>query len=297
MLYSFVIPHKNSLDLLQRCLDSIPVRSDIEIIVVDDNSMLDNRPMISRVDEKIIYIDAEHSKGAGRARNYGMKEAKGKWILFADCDDFYAEGFLSELDRFSDSDYDIVYFDSFIYYEIDTHKYRNGQYSDYLKDFLESPHSKTKVNNVKYGENAAWNKMFSIQYIKKLGISFEEIPKGNDIYFVHCAGYYTNNIAVINKKLYFYVKNPQSITWGKMNKCLLLESIALFDKNMKFVRMDGAWNLYPPFYQSMLRIYRLYGPVFWIRYYFTKFFVCTPIWTIIYHKVHLYLKRTLYRNI
>ena len=53
MLYSFVIPHKNSLDLLQRCLDSIPVRSDIEIIVVDDNSMLDNRPMISRWMKKL----------------------------------------------------------------------------------------------------------------------------------------------------------------------------------------------------------------------------------------------------
>ena len=39
--YSFIIPHKNIPDLLQRCLDSIPRREDIQIIVVDDNSDLD----------------------------------------------------------------------------------------------------------------------------------------------------------------------------------------------------------------------------------------------------------------
>ena len=36
--YSIIIPHKNIPELLQRCLDSIPKREDIQIIVVDDNS-------------------------------------------------------------------------------------------------------------------------------------------------------------------------------------------------------------------------------------------------------------------
>jgi cellulose synthase/poly-beta-1,6-N-acetylglucosamine synthase-like glycosyltransferase len=36
--YSIIIPHKNIPQLLQRCLDSIPRREDVQIIVVDDNS-------------------------------------------------------------------------------------------------------------------------------------------------------------------------------------------------------------------------------------------------------------------
>lgn len=36
--YSIIIPHKNISSLLRRCLDSIPERDDLEIIVVDDNS-------------------------------------------------------------------------------------------------------------------------------------------------------------------------------------------------------------------------------------------------------------------
>ena len=36
--YSFIIPHKNCPELLWRCIQSIPERADVQIIVVDDNS-------------------------------------------------------------------------------------------------------------------------------------------------------------------------------------------------------------------------------------------------------------------
>lgn len=36
--YSIIVPHYNNPKLLQRLLDTIPVRSDLEIVVVDDNS-------------------------------------------------------------------------------------------------------------------------------------------------------------------------------------------------------------------------------------------------------------------
>lgn len=39
--YSVIIPHKNTPELLRRCLSSIPKRGDIQIIVIDDNSDLD----------------------------------------------------------------------------------------------------------------------------------------------------------------------------------------------------------------------------------------------------------------
>lgn len=35
-IYSIIIPHKNILKLLQRCLDSIPERDDVQVIIVDD---------------------------------------------------------------------------------------------------------------------------------------------------------------------------------------------------------------------------------------------------------------------
>jgi len=55
--YSFVIPHYNTPDLLQRLIDSIPQREDIEVIVVDDNSDDDKKARVSRPDVNIIFLD------------------------------------------------------------------------------------------------------------------------------------------------------------------------------------------------------------------------------------------------
>ena len=40
MNFTIIIPHKNIPHLLERLIKSIPVRDDLEIIVVDDHSVL-----------------------------------------------------------------------------------------------------------------------------------------------------------------------------------------------------------------------------------------------------------------
>ena len=94
MNFSFIIPHKNVPELLKKLLDSIPVRDDTEVIVVDDHSdpsIVDfvNFPGLKRRNTKCIFLD--ESRGAGYARNVGIDNASGKWLLFADSDDSYTE--------------------------------------------------------------------------------------------------------------------------------------------------------------------------------------------------------------
>ena len=90
--YSIIIPHKNIPELLQRCLDSIPRRDDLEIIVVDNNSSpelvdFDHFPGMDRSD--VVMVRDNESKGAGGARNTGVSIARGRWILFVDADDMF----------------------------------------------------------------------------------------------------------------------------------------------------------------------------------------------------------------
>lgn len=92
IVYSIIIPHKNIPDLLRRCLDSIPQRPDIQIIVVDDNSCSDkvdfaHFPGREREGVEIVYT--REGLGAGYARNVGLRHAKGRWLLFADADDYF----------------------------------------------------------------------------------------------------------------------------------------------------------------------------------------------------------------
>ena len=92
--YSIIIPHKNIPYLLQRCIDSIPYRDDVQIIVIDDNSdptIVDfsNFPGCNRPQVEIYFT--KDGRGAGYARNVGLQHVKEKWVLFADADDLFTD--------------------------------------------------------------------------------------------------------------------------------------------------------------------------------------------------------------
>ena len=57
--YSIIIPHNDIPDLLMRCLNSIPVSEDIQVIVVDDNSA-DADTYLDRYPELISWIFARN---------------------------------------------------------------------------------------------------------------------------------------------------------------------------------------------------------------------------------------------
>ena len=236
--YSFIIPHHNSPDLLNRCLNSIPQREDIEIIVVDDNSDADKKPHVSRDDAKLIYIDAEHTKGAGRARNYGMKEARGKWLVFADCDDFFVAGFLDILDKYKDEDYEVVYHDADA---VDTVTLkplpklleRHNAYFDAYNGNKES------VDIIKFLIHSPWWKMVRRDFVEEYQIEFEPVPKGNDVFFTYQVGGFAKKVAVEKKKIYIYTYNTQGITNGKKNKLVYLSVLRNKKKSEEFYKFIG----------------------------------------------------------
>ena len=90
--YSIIIPHKNIPKLLQRCLDSIPQRDDVQVIIVDDNSdpsIVDFEKFPGLKRKNTIVVFDKSSKGAGHARNIGIERSNSKWLIFADADDFF----------------------------------------------------------------------------------------------------------------------------------------------------------------------------------------------------------------
>lgn len=208
-LYTFIIPHHNCPTLLNRCLDSIPQREDIQIIVVDDNSAEDKRPCIKRDDVEVIYIDAEHTKGAGRARNYGLKAAKGKWLLFADCDDYYAYGFIDIFDDYINSNADVIYYSC---------NYVDGKSGEILPPIyisqITSNYNGDEETEIplRYMNNVPWSKMIKRSFVLNGQFEYEEIINGNDYLFSLMIGHHARKIAVINKPIYVYNRNAASIT-------------------------------------------------------------------------------------
>ena len=90
MFLSIIIPHYNiPRELLERCTSSIIAQgipdNEYEIIIVDDGS--DTKPTwIETLNANIKLITGEHS-GPGGARNKGIQNAQGEYIMFVDADD------------------------------------------------------------------------------------------------------------------------------------------------------------------------------------------------------------------
>lgn len=111
--YSFIIPHRNTPDLLRKCIDSIPHREGVQIIVVDDNSDpgkvdFDHFPGVGESFTEV-YLTKE-GRGAGYARNVGLSHAIGKWIVFADADDFFNPCIEQAMDEYLDSEAEVIFF-------------------------------------------------------------------------------------------------------------------------------------------------------------------------------------------
>ena len=113
--YSIIIPHYNLPALLERCLKSIPKRDDFQIVVVDDMSSEENRRKLMEMQStfpNVQFVFCEKNGGGGAARNRGLDEAKGDYILFSDADDYFCKGFEVLLDKFSKQNNDIIYFNA-----------------------------------------------------------------------------------------------------------------------------------------------------------------------------------------
>ena len=83
-LVSVIVTTKEEQQHLPDCLNSIQnqIYKNIEIIVVDNNS-IDKTKEIAKT-----YTDNVYNKGPERSaqRNYGIKKAKGKYIIYLDAD-------------------------------------------------------------------------------------------------------------------------------------------------------------------------------------------------------------------
>lgn len=207
--YTFIIPHKNTPRLLERCLDSIPSRDDIQIVVVDDGSEPRLRPSVGRKDVELLHIDERHTKGAGHARNVGLEVAKGRWVLFADSDDYYVNGFVNVLDCYKDSEFDVIFFN---YDHIDGKTGKDMPVNEQQLMIAAYKSPKFDIDYLRFQIFAPWNKMVSRAFLTDNDIRFEEVPNGNDIQYALKIGVNLRKITVVPESLYVHVRTPNSIS-------------------------------------------------------------------------------------
>lgn len=209
--YTVIIPHKNCPDLLQRALDSIPEKDDIQVIIVDDNSDaskvdFENFPGLGR--QNTIVVFDKSGKGAGRARNIGLSKIENntKWVTFLDADDFYSKDAEAIFEKYKDNQNDIVYFLWDSVYS-DTLEPSNRK-RFYLKKISQSNNDK---DILKYKMYWPVGKFVSYKIVNENNIKFDEVIASNDAMFSVKVGHASKNIEVSDQTLYIVTESSNSL--------------------------------------------------------------------------------------
>jgi len=103
VLVSVIMPTYNRRNYIRESLDSVLAQdfSDFEVIVVDDGSTDGTEEVVRPYQDRIRYIRQEN-RGAGAARNIGIRKARGQYIAFMDSDDLSKPHHLKCLSSFLD---------------------------------------------------------------------------------------------------------------------------------------------------------------------------------------------------
>ena len=252
-MISVIIPVYNMETYLGRCLDSVLGSGypDFEVILVDDGST-DRCPAIgkayARKDSRVKYIRQEN-QGVSAARNRGLQEAAGEWVVFVDADDYVAPDFLAAVAREEYAGYDLLLFDHFPLKERGWRKRRKNRkepavYSgkDIARNFTEKmlrfqplePGSRTMLPS-------PCCKAYKREIIERYGIRF--IPKiifGEDQLFNMEYWQKIASCLYVPETMYYVRMHMASAT--RRPNPELLESFRQFERSLKaLLERDGLF--------------------------------------------------------
>jgi len=90
-LFSVIIPVFNGAATVARAIRSVLQQDfpDFELIVIDDGSSDDTAAVVQGFDDDRLHYQFQPNAGVSRARNHGAELARGQWLAFLDCDDWY----------------------------------------------------------------------------------------------------------------------------------------------------------------------------------------------------------------
>lgn len=207
--FSVIIPHRDSIQYLPKLLGSIPVSKQIEIILVDNSPTPIQQDQIP-TDREFTLLYSSPSRGAGGARNEGIDHAHGKWLLFADADDFFTDDAFETFYRHIDSQAEMIYFsmDS-IFQNNGQHSVRGEQFTKLVQDYL---NGQINEYELRLGYSSPCAKMVSHSMVKEHAIRYDEVIAGNDKYFSMLCGYYAQKIEADDVFVYVATATSGSLT-------------------------------------------------------------------------------------
>ncbi|MBO4738772.1 MAG: glycosyltransferase family 2 protein [Bacteroidales bacterium] len=241
-LFSVIIPHKNRPKMLQRCLDSIPRRDDVQIIVVDDKSdpkQVDFNNFPGQNDSHVEIYFTKKGKGAGYARNVGLEHAKGKWVLFADSDDWYLDNLSEMMDKYADFDSDMLIFRQM---RVDAVGVIKPNIYDEKFDYALKTGNMEKII---YSYSCPFARFIRKDVINTNSIKFQQVRYSNDVMFSLRVSLAANKIELIDRCLYCVYESENSLARNNKWENYYVRTKVAFDVCSYLKSIGNKYDYYP----------------------------------------------------
>ncbi|MDD6001259.1 MAG: glycosyltransferase [Bacteroidales bacterium] len=213
-LVSVIIPIYGVEKYIERCAISLfeQTLDNIEFIFVNDctqdnsiqilNKVIEQYPNVSN---KITIINHKENLGLPQARRTGLLNAKGEYIAHCDSDDYIHKNMYSLMYQYAKgNDYDLIFCDFNI----------TDNNTCYEKKYF--PNAFEDKKQLYYalfqggGAHAVWGTMCKKEVYNK-GILFPTANMGEDYVIVTQLIYYATKIGYLQKALYYYCQNSNSM--------------------------------------------------------------------------------------
>ncbi|SHK05001.1 hypothetical protein SAMN02745163_03089 [Clostridium cavendishii DSM 21758] len=243
LFLSIIIPMYNTEDYVTKCLESLNKQKDkdFEILLIDDGSTdksyLTAIRYLENTDLKY-KITKQSNKGQSIARNVGITEASGEYILFLDSDDFVSENLISCLkNNIKKEKFDVVLFNY------------NRVNSDYK--VMNNKKVNLDFSNISgmdilyaYKDNkfSLWTSslVYSRGFLQENKMNYlENVYGAEDLNFIFKALILANKITYIDKELSYYYQRKNSLT----NSPNILKNITVIDAFEDVVKFVGENNI------------------------------------------------------
>lgn len=210
MIVSVIIPVYNVEKYIEKCVTSVLEQTfdDFEIIVVidgsTDGSEAKARKLQEENPEKIIIINQEN-RGLGGARNTGIINARGEYLLFVDSDDYIEKNLLADaVETLKSENSDVVIFD-FDYVD---------ESGELLKRESAVPMGNAEfavMPGVLTASPCVWNKLYKKTLFTENGIFYPDRLWFEDLATTPRILSETAKISYLAKPYYNYVQRSDSI--------------------------------------------------------------------------------------
>lgn len=242
---SVVVPIYNVEKYLNKCIDTIVHQTykNLEIILVDDGSKDKSGLLCNQWADKDSRIKVIHKENGGlsSARNAGMENASGDYIMFEDSDDWLEPELIEHsIECIQKDEADIVIFG---YRKVDEMENSIGEFifgKGVLTKEQLAKQLHTRILEMSFGY--AWNKLYNFQTIKDSGLQFDStIIDREDLVFNMQLLSCVNKVNYLDFIGYNYLQRNTSLLHnsdlGRLNNietfCQKMSDIDLKDEEMK----------------------------------------------------------------